>query len=1144
MAIRKSGRDSLTIEDLPRLVAEVAETAADRVALSQGDLVVTYGTLHGELAALDAAMGGALGPDALVPVVLSNLAPHLLESPENGGLAGIVDRVIADAVSVADASAIHDAVADTLVGLFEQQVARTPDAVAVEFEGVTLTYAEFDAATNRMARRLIAAGVGPERSVALAIRRSTDLLVAMYGIVKAGGAYVPLDPDHPADRIAHVLDSARPVVVLTTSDTELALPSDTPILEIDRLDLDGFDAGRVVDTERLGPLRPQNTAYVIFTSGSTGRPKGVAVSHEAIVANLRWRQREYRFTTEDVVLQKTPYTFDVSVWEFFWPLQVGARLVVARPDGHRDPAYLARTIVERGVTALHFVPSMLAVFLTEPTVTQTDSLRYVFASGEALPTSTVARFYEIFPSARLHNLYGPTEAAVDVTYYATDRDDRTIPIGAAVDDTGLLVLDDALRPVPVGMPGELYLTGVQLARGYLGRPDLTADRFVADPAGGLGERMYRTGDLVRWRQDGLLDYIGRVDFQVKLRGLRIELGEIESVLLARDDVAQAVVAVHSDAKTGDHLVAYVTAAAGGTLDSAALAETARENLPEYMVPTVFVQLDEFPLNANGKLDRKALPVPDFASGREYRRPETVAEQTVAEIFADLLGVDRVGADDDFFELGGNSLIATRAVARINARFGVRLEVGEFFDAPTVADLARLAASASADGVRARPRLQPVPRPDRVPLSLAQQRMWFLNQLEPDSTVNNIPFALRMSGLLDRHALQVAVADVLARHEVLRTVYPAVDGVGYQKVVPTREVIPDLTPRAVTEDDIRTVIADAIAIPFDVTRAVPFWAGLFELSPTEHVLVFCVHHIAADGFSIGPLTRDVMVAYAARSAGTVPEFAPMPIQYADYSIWQRELLGSEDDPDSLVSRQIEFWTRTLAGLPDELPLPTDRPRPPIASSRGDLLRFSIDEELRERLDVVARKHSSTLFMVVHAALAVLLSKLSASDDIAIGTPVAGRGEAALDNLIGMFVNPLVLRTRVDAGERFSDLLAQVRSSDLQAFAHAELPFERLVEVLNPARSQARHPLFQVALAFQNMERPELKLPGVTVSGVDFDYDLAKFDLQFTISENTTADSARDGLRVELSYATDLFDESTVVSVAERFVRVLGAVAADP
>ncbi|WP_420752331.1 amino acid adenylation domain-containing protein, partial [Rhodococcus sp. O3] len=1140
MSVRKPGQESLTIEDLPRLISEVAAVAPERVALSHGDTAVTYGTLHDELTGLDAVMGGALGPDALVPVVLSNLVPALLESDADGGLAGVVETLICDTGDVVDVPVVAKA-ADTLPALFEQQVARTPDAIALEFEGETLTYAQFDAAANRMARYLVSIGVGPETTVGLAIRRSLDLLVAMYGIAKAGGAYVPLDPDHPADRIAHVLAAARPVAVLTTSRDGIEVPAHVPLHEVDRLDLTGFDAAPLTDADRTGPLRPDNTAYIIFTSGSTGLPKGVAVAHRAIVANLRWRQREYGFTEADVILQKTPFTFDVSVWEFFWPLQVGARLVVAVPDGHRDPEYLARTIADRGVTALHFVPSMLSVFVAEPLAARTDSLRYVFASGEALPAQTVARFHEI-SSAELHNLYGPTEAAVDVTYYATARGDRTIPIGAAVDDTGLHVLDDALRPVPPGVPGELYLSGVQLARGYVARPDLTSDRFVADPTGRNGERMYRTGDLVRRRPDGQLDYIGRVDFQVKLRGLRVELGEIEAAILGRDDVSQAVVVVHSDPVTGDHLVAYVVATGGVTLDTAELTATARERLPDYMVPNLFVQLDEFPLNASGKLDRKALPAPDFTSAREYREPSTPAEQAVAQIFADLLGAERVGADDDFFELGGNSLIATRAVARINSRFSVHVEVGEFFDAPTVADLARLVDEAADRGTGPRLPLRPMPRPDRVPLSLAQQRMWFLNQLEPDSAVNNIPFALRLSGLLDRHALQIAVADVLARHEVLRTVYPEVDGVGYQKVVPTREVIPDLSPVAVSESEVAERIAEKMAAPFDVTQRVPFWAGLFEISATEHVLAFSVHHIAGDGFSMGPLTRDVMTAYAARSAGESPDWQPLTVQYADYSIWQREMLGSEDDPESVAARQIDFWKRELADLPDELPLPTDRPRPAVATSHGDLLRFSLDASLRNRLNAVARDNNATLFMVVHSALAVLLSRLSGSRDIAIGSPVAGRGDVALDDLIGMFVNPLVLRSTVDPAEHFTELLSRVRASDLKAFAHAEVPFERLVEVLNPVRSQSRHPLFQVALAFQNMDNTRLELPGLTVSGVEFDYDLAKFDLQVTVADHP--DGADNGLLVEMSYATDLFDPATVESIAARFVRVLEAIAADP
>ncbi|BDB61764.1 non-ribosomal peptide synthetase [Rhodococcus sp. RDE2] len=1136
-----AGKPARAIEDLPRLLAAVAEIEPNRVALTDGDTRIGYARLRDEIATLDIAMGGALGLDALFPVVLSNIAPALLGAP---GLAGVVDALLDDAVEVLgdDAAAPATVDPDTLVARFDAQVARTPDAVALEFDGQALTYREFDVRANRLARHLIGLGVGPDARVGLAVRRSFDLLVGMYAIVKAGGAYVPLDPDHPADRLAYVLEIAEPVAVVTTGRDAVDLPGSVPALTIDTLDLSEASGDPISPEERRGALTADHLAYVIFTSGSTGRPKGVAVEHRAIVANIDWRQSEYGMRADDVVLQKTPFTFDVSVWEFFWPLQVGARLTIAVPDGHRDPAYLAQTMIERGVTTAHFVPSMLAVYLTEPTAASVSTLRYVFASGEALPPQTVARFYEI-SSARLHNLYGPTEAAVDVTYFATSADDTVVPIGAAVADTGLYVLDEGLRPVPDGVEGELYLAGVQLARGYLRRPDLTSDRFVADPFGEPGDRMYRTGDLVKTNEDGQIEYIGRTDFQVKLRGLRIELGEIESALLDHPGVRQSVVVVHSDPALGDHLVAYLVTD-GRDIERSELADAVRRRLPDYMVPSLFVELDEFPLGGSGKLDRKALPAPDFSSlQREYRAPSTATEHAVVAAFEQVLGIERLGVDDDFFELGGNSLSATRVVARLSADHKVRIDVREFFDAPTAAELASLVDAAMASGGDGRAPLVPQVRPELVPLSLAQQRMWFLNRFEPESAVNNIPVAIRLSGALDAAALQAAVTDVLGRHESLRTIYPDVDGVGYQQVLLVDEVVPDLTPVPVAESDLIARATEIVGTGFDVTTQVPFRARLFAVTETgtaaEHVLVLVVHHIASDGFSMGPLTRDVVTAYAARVSGDAPQWEPLAVQYADFAIWQREVLGSEEDPESLISSQVAFWRETLAGLPEQLDLPADRPRPAVASYRGASHRFVLDSGLRSAVRDLARRTSTTEFMVVHAALAVLLARLSGTDDIAIGTPVAGRGDAALDDLVGMFVNTLVLRTQVEGGESFEQVLGQVRGADLEAFGQADLPFERLVEIIAPERSTARHPLFQVMLTFQNLDSESLDLSGLTVASFDFDAALAKFDLQVTVS-----DDAEGGYLVDLTYATDLFDAATMEVFAERLTRILTAVVTEP
>ncbi|MFD6449837.1 non-ribosomal peptide synthase/polyketide synthase, partial [Nocardia sp. NPDC060220] len=1023
----------------------------------------------------------------------------------------------------------------TLVSMFEAQVARTPQATALSFEGTSLSYAEFAQRVYRLSRWLIDRGVGPETYVALGMRRSLDLVIGMYAVSVAGGAYVPLDPDHPAERTEYILATADPVCVLT-SGTDLEI--DTAQVRIDLLDLDGYTDTRVTDAQRTAPLRPANTAYVIFTSGSTGRPKGVAVSHGAIVNRLVWMQEAYGLTEADVVLQKTPATFDVSVWEFFWPLQIGAKLVVAKPDGHRDPAYLAEIIHTEGVTVTHFVPSMLAVFVADAAAARCASLRMVFASGEALPPKPAHRLREL-TGAALHNLYGPTEAAVDVTFHeVVDTDVDTVPIGAPVFNTQVYVLDARLRPVPVGVAGELYLAGVQLARGYVARPDLTADRFVADPFGDDGERMYRTGDLVAWTEQGELEYLGRTDFQVKLRGLRIELGEIESALTGLDEVAQSVVVVRGDQHTGDQLVAYVIPATGRTVDIEDAREELGGNLPAYMVPSVIVVLDEFPLNASGKLDRKALPAPVFEAA-VFRAPTTPVEEIVAATFAGVLGVDRVGLDDDFFALGGNSLTATQVAARLSAALDTDIGVRELFESSTVAGLAARAETHS--GAERRAPLVPQQRPERVPLSLAQQRMWFLNRFDPESAVDNIPAAVRLSGLLDRQALQVAVADVLARHESLRSYYPEVSGAGYQVIVPTGKVIPDLAPIETTAAELPQRLSELVRTAFDVTAEVPFRAALFEVSPTEHVLALVVHHISADGFSMGPLTRDVMTAYSARVEGAEPAWRPLEVQYADFALWQRAVLGDEDDAKSVIAQQISYWGSTLDGLPEQLDLPADRPRPAVASGRGATRTFEIDAKTHAALTELARTRGATLFMVSHAALALLLSRLSGEHDIAIGTPIAGRGERALDDLIGMFVNTLVLRTEIDSDASFADLLGAVRASDIAAFGHADLPFERLVEIINPARSQARHPLFQVMLAFQNTGQTSLELPGLTVSGVDLPIDVAKFDLQVVLTEKPGEAS---GIVAELIYATDLFDAATMDRFGARFARLLAGIAAAP
>ncbi|WP_172386773.1 non-ribosomal peptide synthetase [Streptomyces sp. MNP-20] len=1036
--------------------------------------------------------------------------------------------------------------ATTLPAVIEEQAARTPDAPALVFGDETLTYRELSARSHQLARHLVALGAGPETTVALAVPRSVELMVALLAVLKSGAAYVPVDPDYPADRIAYMLADAAPVAVLTTAGLAAQLPSTPAPLALDdpalRAELEQYATHDLTDAERTAPLRPRNAAYMIYTSGSTGRPKGVAVPHDAIVNRLLWMRAEYDVNATDRVLQKTPSSFDVSVWEFFLPLLCGATLVMAEPGAHRDPARLAATVRRHGVTMTHFVPSMLHAFVDEPAAADCASLRHVVCSGEALPADLAARFHDVLGHAgtRLHNLYGPTEAAVDVTYHRASPEETggTVPIGRPVWNTQVYVLDRTLCPVPPGVTGELYLAGDQLARGYAGRPGLTAERFVAAPFAD-GARMYRTGDLVRWNRHGHLVFVGRADHQVKLRGLRVELDEIAAVLATAPGVSWATVVVHERAAGDELLVAYVHGDAPG--DEVALRAHAAAALPDYMVPSAVITVDAVPLTPSGKLDRKALPAPEFTAASTGRAPADATEEALCGIFAEVLGLERVGADDDFFALGGHSLLATRVISRIRAALDAELPLRAVFDTPTVAGLA---ARARQGATGTRPAVRAVtPRPERLPLSVGQRRLWFLDRLEPGGDAYNMPFALRLTGRLDREALRAALADVVERHESLRTVFAERDGAPHQVVLPPGRATVPFDVRECAEADLAADLAEAARHRFDLATDLPVYARLCATGPDSHVLILVLHHVAGDGWSLAPLARDVSLAYAARAEGRAPAWRPLPVQYADYALWQQELLGDESDPDSLLARQVAYWRDALADLPEELPLPVDRPRPARPSHRADTVPFAVDAEAHAQLVDLARASGASVFMVVRAALAGLLSRLGAGDDVPIGSPVAGRTDEALEDAVGFFVNTLVLRTDVSGDPTFRELLGRVREVDLAAFAQQDAPFERLVEVLNPARSLGRHPLFQVMLAFQNTELPVVDLPGLRVEEGPGAPVAAKFDLMVNLRERYDEDGAAAGLEGTLDFATDLFDRATAQGIADRLTTFLTAAVKD-
>ncbi|WP_232852257.1 non-ribosomal peptide synthetase [Nocardia acididurans] len=1021
-----------------------------------------------------------------------------------------------------------------------------PEAIAITSGTLTMTYRDLDAWSNRFARLLLGRGVGREVFVVLALTRSVESVVAVWALAKTGAAFLPLDPNYPVERIEHILTDSKAPIGVTVCAVGDNLPGTIDWLLLDDLNtirrvMTVSDAP-ITDAERGGPIMLGQTAYLIYTSGSTGKPKAVLVSHRGLSNLVSSQQRLLELDPTASALQVASPSFDASVHELLMAHGAGGRLVVSPPDVYGG-SELEQLLRDQRVTHATITPSVLATMNPHGL----PDLRNLAVAGEAAGTEIVAAWSA---ERRMVNLYGPTEFSVWATGPGELRAGEMITIGGPIDGAGAMVLDTWLRPVPLGVSGELYIAGPALARGYFNRYSLTAGRFIANPYGAPGTRMYRTGDMVRWVEvksgDGVkleLEYLGRSDFQVKIRGLRIELGEIDAVLSADDQVEYAATIGAPGPSGQTVLVSYVVGIAGQPLDTEGLRNRVASALPGYMVPSYILELDDVPLTPVGKLDRNALPAPDFASLNErYLAPRTPVETAVAQVFADVLGTDRVSIDRSFFELGGNSLSATRVVARVNSALGATVALRDLFDAPTVAQLsARVVPSGDLPG---RPALAQRIRPDRVPLSPAQQRMWVLNRLDTGSAAYNIMAALRLTGELDRDALRQAVIDVVTRHETLRTIYPA-DADGPRQVVLGAEAGAPEMRYADTEDGaaLRDRIEELTATGFDLTREAPLRAGLFRIDEHTHVVVLVVHHISADGTSMAPLATDLMMAYVARSGGAAPAWEPLRVQYADYAMWHRELLGAEQDSESLAAQQVRYWNERLARTPDALELPTDRPRPAVQSMRSTDVPFTVDAETHRALGELAKQTDTSLFMVVHAALAVLLSRLAGTPDVLIGTAIAGRGDAALDDLVGMFVNTLALRTPVDPSSDFRTFLGAVRTTDLDAFAHADVPFERLVQVLDPPRSTAYHPLFQVSLSLQNFTPPVLELPGLRVEVEPVQRDTSQFDLSLELREPLPG-GAPTGLEGTLTYATDLFDEATAMLLLTRWRRILAAVTADP
>ena len=1020
----------------------------------------------------------------------------------------------------------------SIPALFAAQVARTPEAVAISCEGRSLTYRELEEASNRLAHLLFGQGVGAGECVALLLSRSVEAVVAILAVLKTGAAYLPIDPALPAARIGFMLDDAAPIAAVTTAGLADRLDGcDVPVVDVDDPRIDAQPS------TGLPAPAPDDLAHIIYTSGTTGVPKGVAVTHHNVTRLFDCLDVGLELAPGQVWTQCHSLAFDASVWEIWAPLLHGGRVVVVPEEVARSPEDFRDLLVAEHVNVLLQTPSAVGLL-------SRDGLESValIAAGEACPAEVVDRWA---PGRVMINGYGPTETTVFASISASlTPDSGAPPIGSPVPGAGLFVLDGWLRPVPAGVIGELYVAGRGVACGYLRRAGLTASRFVACPFGGAGARMYRTGDLVWWGADGQLQYVGRADEQVKIRGYRIELGEMQAALARLDGVEQAVVIVREDRPGDKRLVGYITESITGTVDPAAARAALAERLPAYMVPAAVVVLEALPLTVNGKLDTRALPAPEYHhTGGGYRAPANAVEEVLAGIYAQVLGLERVGVDDSFFELGGDSLSAMRVIASVNTSLNADLEVRTLFDAPTIAQLApRISAQTS----RRKPLLAG-DRPEVIPLSFAQSRMWFRNRFEGGVATYNMPTALRISGPLDVEALGAALDDVIARHESLRTIFPDIDGLPCQEVLPARAGMWRRGGAAVAslpEQDVAGELMALAVYRFDLSAEIPIRAQIYAVGPEQYVLAIVVHHIAFDGWSLAPMVRDVGEAYRARRQGRAPQWAPLPVQYADYTLWQQEWLEAESDPDSVIAGQLAYWRQELADLPEVVSLPADRARPPVPSYRGDAVEVCIDPPVWAGVKALAAEHNATASMVLQAVMAVVLHRAGAGEDVAIGSPIAGRLDAALDDLVGFFVNTWVLRVGVNSAHRFSEVLEQVRQKALDAYSNQDVPFELLVEQLNPVRSTAHHPLFQVIMAFQNNVRPEMvALEGVGVEPLAADTRTAKFDLDLQLSEVPTEDPAAPMAAGAVSYATDLYDRSTIERLVAWFGRVIEAVIAD-
>ena len=1011
----------------------------------------------------------------------------------------------------------------TLSQLFSQQVQQTPNAVAVSAVDGDLTYAQLEAKSDQLAAYLRQFDIQPDSLVGLALPRQTAMLVAILGILKAGAAYLPLDPSYPAQRLQYMLEHAQASLLITTADLLDSLPSHEakPIL----IDTDWPQIEAVAALgEDYSAL--DNLAYVIYTSGSTGKPKGVQITQRNLANFLCSMQETPGISQDDTLLAVTTLSFDIATLELYLPLLCGARVLLADQETTKDAIRLMQVLETESVTIMQATPATWQMLLAAGW--QGKAGLTILSGGEALPTTLAQELLGC--GAAVWNMYGPTETTVWSTCLQVTADEcqteGVISIGTPIGNTDVYILDEHLNPVPIGVTGNLYIGGVGVARGYLHRPDLTEERFPQHPFK-PEERIYFTGDVARYRRDGRIEFLGRSDHQVKIRGFRIELGEIENSLQQHEAIGQAV--VHPQ---GEQLVAYLIAKGDEQPDTAALRAHVQESLPTYMVPHRFLFLDAFPLTPNGKVDRKALPDPaNFALRSDnYVPPRSPIEEALVTIWQNLLNAPQVGIEDNFFELGGHSLLATQMVSRVRQTLNVELPLRALFEAGTIADLAKVVTQAQDTPIA--PAIEVVDSADAKPLSFSQQRLWVLDQLEPNLAAYHIPAVVRLKGTLQTDTLQAAFNQLLARHDALRTTF-AVNSAG-DPIQQVHDDVPlELPIIAVAEADVPTMLKDIVKRPFNLSTPPLIRVQLLQVAEDDHLLVIVMHHIVSDGWSMNILVREIATLYHAIQADYPNPLPDLPIQYPDFAAWQRNWLQGE-----VLEQQIGYWQQRLTGAPDTLNLPTDYLRPTMQSYRGATYRHDLPTDLTQRVIQFSRHANATPFMTLLAAYQLLLARYSGQADIVVGSPIANRNRSEIENLIGFFVNMLVLRTQIGAEDNFNDLLAQVRQHALDGYAHQDVPFEKLVDALNVPRDMSYSPIFQVAFILQNAPQSEIDLGDMKMSVVPAEGTTAKYDLTLTILD------AEQGFRLLWEYCTDLFAEETIVRLATHFVYLLENVLTKP